>query len=105
MTGEIQDRAIGAPLGLVVGDALGTTLEFAPRDSQPPLTDMVGGGPARRQSRRRCRHRRCRYGQLAGALQGVSGIPDRWLERLAGHDRIVTLAVDLYRAGVTERTK
>ena len=32
-------------LGLAVGDALGTTLEFAARDTQPRLTDIVGGGP------------------------------------------------------------
>ncbi|MGN6818061.1 MAG: ADP-ribosylglycohydrolase family protein, partial [Sphingomonas sp.] len=41
----IRDRAIGALLGLAVGDAVGTTLEFRARDSYPPLTDMVGGGP------------------------------------------------------------
>ncbi len=40
-----RDRAVGALLGLAVGDALGTTLEFRARDSYPPLTDMVGGGP------------------------------------------------------------
>lgn len=40
-----QDRALGAWLGLAVGDAVGTTLEFTARDSRPPLTDMVGGGP------------------------------------------------------------
>jgi ADP-ribosyl-[dinitrogen reductase] hydrolase len=40
-----QDRAIGCLLGLAVGDALGTTLEFERRDCNPPLTDMVGGGP------------------------------------------------------------
>lgn len=39
------DRAIGALLGLAVGDAIGTTLEFAARDAQPPLVDMVGYGP------------------------------------------------------------
>lgn len=45
-TGEaIRDRAIGALVGLAVGDALGTTLEFTKRDSYPPLTDIVGGGP------------------------------------------------------------
>jgi len=43
----VQDRALGAMLGLAVGDALGTTLEFAARDSQPRLTDIVGGGPFR----------------------------------------------------------
>jgi ADP-ribosyl-[dinitrogen reductase] hydrolase len=42
-----EDRAVGALLGLAVGDAVGTTLEFAARDSRPPLTDMVGGGPFR----------------------------------------------------------
>ena len=40
-----EDRALGAWLGLAVGDAVGTTLEFTIRDSRPPLTDMVGGGP------------------------------------------------------------
>lgn len=40
-----RDRAIGSLLGLAVGDAVGTTLEFMPRDSEPPLLDMVGGGP------------------------------------------------------------
>lgn len=39
------DRAIGCLLGLAVGDAIGTTLEFAVRDAQPPVTDMTGGGP------------------------------------------------------------
>lgn len=41
----IRDRAVGGLLGLAVGDALGTTLEFRSRDSFPLLTDMVGGGP------------------------------------------------------------
>jgi ADP-ribosyl-[dinitrogen reductase] hydrolase len=39
------DRARGALLGLAVGDAIGTTVEFMPRGSFAPLTDMVGGGP------------------------------------------------------------
>lgn len=41
------DRACGCLLGLAVGDAVGTTLEFSRRDAHPPLTDMVGGGPFR----------------------------------------------------------
>ena len=41
----IRDRELGCLLGLAVGDAVGTTLEFKARDSGPPLTDMVGGGP------------------------------------------------------------
>lgn len=32
-------------MGLAVGDALGTTLEFRPPGSFRPITDMVGGGP------------------------------------------------------------
>ncbi len=38
-------RAIGALVGLAVGDALGTTLEFAGRDQCPLHTEMMGGGP------------------------------------------------------------
>jgi ADP-ribosyl-[dinitrogen reductase] hydrolase len=40
-----RDRFRGCLLGLAVGDALGTTVEFSPRGSFAPLTDMVGGGP------------------------------------------------------------
>lgn len=40
----------GALLGLAVGDAIGTTVEFKPRGSFEPLTDMVGGGPFRLQA-------------------------------------------------------
>src|SRR5512143_1568103 len=39
------DRFRGCLLGLAVGDAVGTTVEFMPRGSFRPLTDMVGGGP------------------------------------------------------------
>lgn len=43
----MQDRALGAFIGLAVGDALGTTIEFKRRDTYPPVTDMAGGGPFR----------------------------------------------------------
>lgn len=39
-----QERFRGALLGLAVGDALGTTLEFQTPGSFTPLTEMVGGG-------------------------------------------------------------
>lgn len=42
-----QGRALGAMLGLAVGDAIGTTYEFQARDRNPRLVDMVGGGPFR----------------------------------------------------------
>jgi ADP-ribosyl-[dinitrogen reductase] hydrolase len=41
----IEDRAIGALLGLAIGDAVGATLEFRARDTYEALTDMIGGGP------------------------------------------------------------
>ena len=44
---SIRERAIGSLLGLAVGDALGTTLEFATRDSRPRITGIEGGGPFR----------------------------------------------------------
>ncbi len=40
-----RSRFRGCLLGLAVGDALGTSLEFSPPGSFSPLTDMVGGGP------------------------------------------------------------
>lgn len=39
------DRYRGALLGLAVGDAVGTTLEFKSPGSFVPINDMVGGGP------------------------------------------------------------
>ena len=40
-----SERYRGCLLGLAVGDALGTTLEFKAPGTFAPLTDMVGGGP------------------------------------------------------------
>lgn len=42
---ERRDRAVGALVGLAVGDAVGTTVEFTQRDRGRPITDMIGGGP------------------------------------------------------------
>ena len=41
------DRFRGCLLGLAVGDALGTTVEFSSPGSFVPIEDMVGGGPFR----------------------------------------------------------
>ena len=40
-----QQRYRGCLLGLAVGDAVGTTLEFKRPGSFRPITDMIGGGP------------------------------------------------------------
>ncbi len=41
----MEERFKGALLGLACGDAVGTTVEFKPRGTFAPVTDMVGGGP------------------------------------------------------------
>jgi ADP-ribosyl-[dinitrogen reductase] hydrolase len=41
----LRDRYRGALLGMAVGDALGTTLEFKAPGTFKPITDMIGGGP------------------------------------------------------------
>lgn len=45
MQPSLTERYRGALLGLACGDAVGTSVEFQPRGSFKPLTDMVGGGP------------------------------------------------------------
>lgn len=42
---ELIERYRGSLLGLAVGDALGTTLEFEPPGTFTPIDDMIGGGP------------------------------------------------------------
>jgi ADP-ribosyl-[dinitrogen reductase] hydrolase len=42
---QSRSRFRGCLLGLAVGDALGTTLEFTIPGSFTPLTDIIGGGP------------------------------------------------------------
>lgn len=42
-----KERFRGSLLGLAVGDAVGTTLEFKSPGSFEPIDDMVGGGPFR----------------------------------------------------------
>ena len=40
-------RYVGCLVGLAIGDALGTTLEFSKPGSFAPIDDLVGGGPFR----------------------------------------------------------
>ncbi|MBC3882461.1 ADP-ribosylglycohydrolase family protein [Undibacterium sp. LX40W] len=42
---NMADRFKGALIGLACGDAIGTTVEFSPRDSFTEVTGMHGGGP------------------------------------------------------------
>lgn len=42
---HLRDRAIGALVGLAVGDAVGTTIEFTAKPGYAVLDDMIGGGP------------------------------------------------------------
>jgi ADP-ribosyl-[dinitrogen reductase] hydrolase len=42
---DAQERFRGCLVGLAVGDALGTSIEFRPPGTFAPLTDMLGGGP------------------------------------------------------------
>ncbi|WP_426088124.1 ADP-ribosylglycohydrolase family protein [Janthinobacterium sp. PSPC1-1] len=44
-TSTLHNRYLGAMLALACGDAIGTTVEFSPRGSFAPVTDMTGGGP------------------------------------------------------------
>jgi ADP-ribosyl-[dinitrogen reductase] hydrolase len=41
----MENRVTGSLIGLVCGDAVGTSLEFKPRGSFTPIDDMIGGGP------------------------------------------------------------
>jgi ADP-ribosylglycohydrolase len=42
---DLKNRYRGALLGLAVGDAVGTTLEFKETGTFQPIWDMLGGGP------------------------------------------------------------
>jgi ADP-ribosylglycohydrolase len=42
---KLQEQYRGCLLGLAIGDALGTTLEFSRPGSFTPIKEIVGGGP------------------------------------------------------------
>ena len=41
----MEQRYLGSIFGLAVGDCLGVAVEFCPRGSFEPVTEMLGGGP------------------------------------------------------------
>ena len=45
MSAVLETKFRGCLLGLAVGDAVGTTVEFKKRGDFAPVTDMTGGGP------------------------------------------------------------
>jgi ADP-ribosyl-[dinitrogen reductase] hydrolase len=42
---DLEERYRGCLLGLAVGDAMGSSLEFNYPGCFEPITDMIGGGP------------------------------------------------------------
>ncbi|MEK6221924.1 MAG: ADP-ribosylglycohydrolase family protein, partial [Chloroflexota bacterium] len=44
---DTLERYTGCLLGMAVGDALGTAVEFSPRGTFAAVTGMIGGGPFR----------------------------------------------------------
>lgn len=44
MAAVLREKVLGSLLGLAVCDAVGTTVEFMPPGSFPPVTGMQGGG-------------------------------------------------------------
>jgi ADP-ribosyl-[dinitrogen reductase] hydrolase len=45
MSKELSNKYRGCLVGLAVGDALGVPLEFQTRDTNPRVTEILGGGP------------------------------------------------------------
>ena len=50
MTSSINDKALGAMLGLAIGDAMGAPVEFRPRGKFAPVTEFRAGGPFKLQA-------------------------------------------------------
>ena len=100
---SIRDRAVGTLVGLTVGDAIGTTLEFKLRDSYEHITDMVGGGPFGLEPGQWTDDTvGAVTGQLAGALWGVGSIPENWRRRLSWSNTIAEKAGALFDAGCSK---
>ena len=84
-------------VGLALGDALGTTLEFSWRDKQPRVTDLVCRGPFglaprgdRRQPGWRCS---CRIPARCGRPRRAP--PDRGLLPMDGYNSVTGACFDL----------
>jgi ADP-ribosylglycohydrolase len=82
---DLLSRYRGCLLGLAVGDALGTTLEFSLPGTFTPNSDTTGAV----------------YGQLAGAFYGEDNIPAAWRDTIAQREFIGELAEKLYAAAET----
>ena len=93
------DRYRGCLLGLACGDAVGTSVEFSARDSFPPVTDMLGGGPfglVAGEWTDDTSMALCLATSLVHCRGTVDAIPAHWLEKLAMRDDIDELARALF---------
>ena len=103
-----RDRACGALLGLAVGDALGTTLEFSARDSKPHIEDISGGGPFNLEPGQWTDDTAMALA-LAQSLIHCEGFDGNdvmsrfldWLEQLAWRKRLDEMAGTLFDLGAT----
>jgi ADP-ribosylglycohydrolase len=116
-----QDRYLGCLIGLAVGDALGTTLEFKSPGSfkyrQPP--EIQGSGYVVKSLeaalwafyKSKTFEEGCLlavnlgddadttgavYGQLAGAFYGLEAIPRSWSDKLAQGELILSMAEKIF---------
>lgn len=93
-----RNLAIGALLGLAVGDALGAPVEFKARDSFDPVTDMISGGAFNLPSGFWTDDTSMACGQIAGAYYGLDNIPTYWLDKLHDKERLIQVADNLFVA-------
>lgn len=102
---SLDDRYQGALLRLVVGDALGTTLEFSRPGTFTPITDTESfskGALLAVNLGNDVDTVGAVYGQITGAYYGLNGIPTRWLEKLYMKWEISNLANSLYQLSNTQ---
>lgn len=100
------DRAIGSLVGLAVGDALGTTLECSTLYTLEAAIWSVARSDGFADAVLLAANLghdadtvAAVTGQLAGALWGLSGIPERWVAKLAWADDIKARAEKLVQLG------
>ena len=92
---ELRERYRGALLGVAVGDALGTTLEFKRPPTFSPITDMVGGAPFHLKATQWTDDISMAVCLAESLIDGEQGIPEAWRSRLAYRELIERCAEQL----------